>query len=195
MSSPLLALAVVAAAALCGAVCGAAPDGLLFGDDPRRPPEVTPEVVCHACRAVVDEVRVAVPPARTRASVADVYEAVGGACDQARLRRYKFIPPTMVAGCHRFMDEHGDGLEEAIWGARSLGDEAAGARVCAAACRGVDFVSVADEAGAKRARFDAEGGQQQKKMKKKKGGGGAKGGARRGGGKAPASGEAGGGEL
>ncbi len=159
----LVALAAGCAAAAAAAAAGGprgkkvhqSPDGgeLLYGDDPRKPAEVTREVVCHACHAVVREVAKAAPASRRGgkpgATEADVFDAVSKVCDQARLRTYRFVPPTMVAGCHAFLSEHGDGLEEAIMSARRRGGGSEGAgedAVCAKACRGIEYVDVGEAA-------------------------------------------------
>lgn len=86
----------------------AIPDGLMFGDDPRKPSELTGTHVCEACNAVIHEVITHLPPTRKEF---DVYGAVESVCSMEKLRSYQFIPPDMVKACQKFFSEVGDDLE------------------------------------------------------------------------------------
>lgn len=132
------------------------PEGLVFGEDPRKPTEVTDELMCHSCHALVAEVH---KKLHRKASESDVYDAVEGICSMDSFRTYKFIPPQMVKGCNAFKDEFGDNVEALILRGVKVGDStrAIEDRVCQDACDGVTYQSMDEEREAREAEAAAGG--------------------------------------
>ena len=91
-------------------------DGLILGEDPRKPVEVTKALLCESCRAVVEDTETYLAEKGWKRTEANVYAIVNAEtlCTDQRLRTYEFIPPQMIHGCKAFLDRHGDGLEEEI---------------------------------------------------------------------------------
>lgn len=72
----LLSTATFVAVLACAGAIPGGPEGLVFGDDPRKPTEMSDELICHACHAVVTEVEKKLAPLGSRRSEADVFDAV-----------------------------------------------------------------------------------------------------------------------
>ena len=83
------------------------PKGQVFGSHPNKPKEMTPSLLCNACRAIVIETEKKLDVINpTGRSESDVYDVLDGICDQKNFRIYDHIPPTMVKACHNVMDRY-----------------------------------------------------------------------------------------
>lgn len=124
------------------------PEGLVLGQDPRKPHEITPIVRCHACHAVVSQLFEKYGP-RKHVSESDVYDELDGMCDDmSRFRVYDYIPPRMMKACASFFDAAGDDLEDLMYKAvaTAQSEEEAKGIVCdATVCSGVDMSKKEEE--------------------------------------------------
>lgn len=77
-----------------------------------KPPDVTPELLCNSCHAVVREAMKRMPPPSS-IKEHDVYAAFHGICDDPfRFATYKYTPPNMRYGCEQFLDRYEGEVEE-----------------------------------------------------------------------------------
>ena len=122
-------------------------DGLVFGDDPRRTHDITPQVKCSACRAVTSQM-FEMFGTRKKVSEADLYDAMDGRCDDmSHFKIYDYIPPQMMKACAAFYDAAGDELEGLMYKAVTLGntqDEAYAIMCDATVCKDVDMSAPVD---------------------------------------------------
>lgn len=65
--------------------------------------QITDDLVCHACHAVVLEVVKQLPP-RHRRRESDIFAATDALCSKDLFRTYKYPPPAMARGCEAFFD-------------------------------------------------------------------------------------------
>eukprot|EP00301_Raphidiophrys_heterophryoidea_P026613 c9230_g1_i1.p1 GENE.c9230_g1_i1~~c9230_g1_i1.p1 ORF type:complete len:222 (+),score=66.28 c9230_g1_i1:43-666(+) len=133
---------------LCGFFCVAEPQ-IVFGDEPGKPTEITKELLCETCHAVVRET-IKELDGRTYAS--DVLTVLEDICKPASFRVYKFIPPKMVEGCialwRRFQGDIEDSLVDAL--ASSTDSESIDDQLCSTQsfCKGIEFQAPPEAAAA-----------------------------------------------
>eukprot|EP00742_Colponemidia_sp_Colp-10_P008718 GILJ01009460.1.p1 GENE.GILJ01009460.1~~GILJ01009460.1.p1 ORF type:complete len:142 (-),score=14.16 GILJ01009460.1:287-712(-) len=83
---------------------------LVVSTSGKRPSSISKEVWCATCRAVVNELNEglkgkAVTETNVLATLADI-------CDWTHFRTYEYPPPQMVDGCHAFLDDFEEKLEQ-----------------------------------------------------------------------------------
>eukprot|EP00929_Paragymnodinium_shiwhaense_P079130 TRINITY_DN41143_c0_g1_i1.p1 TRINITY_DN41143_c0_g1~~TRINITY_DN41143_c0_g1_i1.p1 ORF type:complete len:172 (-),score=43.07 TRINITY_DN41143_c0_g1_i1:27-542(-) len=127
-------LALTLAAAVW--IPAAGQDGLFYGEDVRKPADLTPELLCESCHAVLETVENQV--GKTKRTESAIYDVMENICDMRHFKRYKFIPPEMLTGCQHFLKRYGDdGLEEQIF--KNKPGTPGYERICRAACKGVTY--------------------------------------------------------
>lgn len=137
-------------------------DSLVFGDDPRKPVEVDDALLCHACNAVLLEVtnQVHAKVGASKWSVPEAFAAMERICHHTRFRKYEYIPPTMVKGCHRFMDLHSEELEELLEKGSKVPLSSMQAALCHTYCSAAGVVFEDPEAAAARRQAEAQAEEQ-----------------------------------
>jgi hypothetical protein len=101
--------------------------------------KITPEIVCHACGAVLKEVeKVLKLKAGSRRSESDVMDAVAGICVSESFKIYDYPPPKMIKACQKVMDDHDEDVEQAFLRKPKLTVADIEEIVCKKPCKGVD---------------------------------------------------------
>ena len=111
--------------------------------DSIRPSNVSPELLCDSCQAIINE---AVKRLGKQTKESEVLFYLDKVCDPSRYNIYHFPPPDMKTGCEVFVGSYNDEIEKALIGRKlDLTADDIIQNLCfktTKVCEGVDFNNI-----------------------------------------------------
>ena len=111
--------------------------------DSIRPSNVSPELLCDSCQAIINE---AVKRLGKQTKESEVLFYLDKVCDPSRYNIYHFPPPDMKTGCEVFVGGYNDEIEKALIGRKlDLTADDIIQNLCfktTKVCEGVDFNNI-----------------------------------------------------